>query len=168
MNKVIKLDELTKRLLEPHEDFLGSGKLGNVYRISENLAGKFPHSCFSIHKVYEKLNREYANCQLAYDNEISVPKPEGILKIRHPETNKIVPAFVMEYIRGPTLEELYDVDKNSSLFKNLMKRYDEELDKAEKLGFVGIDDYLKNAIYCLKNNRLYVIDFEDWKFNSVA
>lgn len=118
-------------------------------------------------------------CSKAYEKGISVPKPLGMFNILHPETNKKKPAFVLQYIKGSTLNrlvrsalldencfEFIDKKKIVEKWNHIKDLYEKELKKAESLGFINNDNNYGNGIWNLKEGKVYLIDFGRWEIRK--
>ncbi len=101
-----------------------------------------------------------------YNSGLSSPKPEGLFKviIRAPlKRGIIIPGFVMEYIPGQTLQDLYEHDED--VFFEAVKQRDAEIQKAKDMGFSFCgNDHLSlfNAIWNPEQQKTYLIDFALW------
>jgi serine/threonine protein kinase len=140
---------------------IGKGSFGEVYRLNENQVGKF---LFCPSK--EKLQSEYEICMFAYENSISVPKPEGVFNVLHPKEKQIYSAFVMEYISGETFSEFYQTWKID--MTEMWDLAEKENEKLRKINIFNGDFGAENAIWCPEKKKIYLVDFGHWKFNDIA
>ncbi len=132
--------------------------------ISDNLVGRIV-----VEDIYENkispftsipyLVSEYEKGKFLYENGVSVPKPEGVYRVKN-ENGNLVPAYVMENMSGYVeLAELKGEEE-----ENVKKLRDIELDKVKKLGYQP-DDATRNSRNVLWNrekDKVCLIDFETW------
>ncbi len=151
------------------------GTFGRIYRVSEsaNLVAKIPIYESGI----EPLTKEYILGQALFIRGISVPKSRGMCSIRwdmrteeeqgrdkEPQwylSNRFLPGFVMEQIRGMRLDELLYFGEADD-FHRANDLLEKELAKAEALGFKYEDIGLSNAFYLQAQDRIVLFDFECW------
>ncbi len=143
-----------------------------VLRISETHVVKFPGQLIGWN-MYDALLRDFCFRKLikgfelqkiAYDLNLSVPKPEGIfeVEIRNPSFN--LPGFVMEYVPGEPLSEIL-IKKGSCAISDITTLMYAELDKAKALDFKPGDTNFANAIWSSVQNKIYLIDLEGWEYS---
>ena len=141
------------KLLEHHSKI--PSPRTSPYVINDDLVAK----CIDSH---EHFSNEYAFGKFAYENGISVPKIHCADRFRPILSDYIISWFiVMDYIKGEDLTNLDGEDK-----KDAIRQYRRELRKVANLGiFPGDSGFGVNAIYST-DGRLYLIDFELWKFGT--
>ncbi|MBI2044499.1 hypothetical protein HYT23_00420 [Candidatus Pacearchaeota archaeon] len=135
---------------------------GRVYRIGDSRYCVKIRKGLNNFKEYNdrKLKHEFDVAEELYHAGVSVPKPEGVIGIRDPETSNFYPGFVMEYVNGIDLHKISD----KSLFKIIFRLKDKEMELVKLLGFIPDDGYyLSNSIWCPEGKKVYLIDFEHWK-----
>ena len=144
-------------------EYIHQGTAGLIYKISEEHAAKIAYN----RESFQLIEKEHDISKILYENEISVPKPEGIFDVRIGDN--FHRAFVMQYIEGANLDQLYHSrelqEKLGFSFDDIIKmkvQHTDELWKAINLGFYPWD---KGAINCLcsaKEKKPYLIDFAKW------
>lgn len=142
----------------------------DVYRISDCHVAKLVKGHDFWRRYDEETRKARINylineCLLhnqAYQLGISVPKPEGLFKVKIiTEDSRITaPAFVMEYVEGVNL---FVLGESSDDFDSAMTRRDEELEKARDLGFIPQDFHCENTIWNPERKKLYLIDLAKWR-----
>jgi len=148
---------------------IGTRSRSRVYRISENYVAKFPRPFPHFDRCRERryvdaLEKEFLIAKELYGAGISVPNPEGMFltSLRKPLFGLLpareYPVFLMEYIKGVTLEETSCEDG-----RTLINLAELELEKTRELGFVANDTHLSNTLWSPQRKRIYLIDFEHWK-----
>lgn len=165
-----KLEEFIarKRLKEFQidEDYfrhINGGVFGEVYRLTQKHVGKVLQPW--ANDRIKLLKKENEICKIAYENGISVPKPEGIFNIMPHEDKKLSISFVMEYVEGPTLKEIGYNYKDSILYSEVFNLAIEEVAKAKEIGLKPSDhECEENIIWCEKKEKVYLIDFGWWEF----
>ena len=153
---------------------LGSGVQGRVYAISPQHVAKVLKRDRSPHGKEESLEIELENLTALYNAGISVPKPEGIYKVRirwfetafgllFPEKE----ALVMERIYGTRIEST----AGRKLQSRVYTLYFRELKKAFHSGFIS-DDHIvvgpsgkvyRNAIYDPKRDKIFLTDLMNFR-----
>ena len=147
----------------------GYGNFSEVYDLKNNLIGKtLKNSPFLKRgQIFNKessrnlfyLENELNICSELFELGINVPKPNGLFLIHNTFLDEFRPAFVMEKIKNIDLRDF----RISELTK-ISKKVQEQIKKAESLGFIPSDDVekLENVLYDPKNNKVYLIDFAFW------
>ncbi len=149
LEKTVKIDG------EP--ELVGSGDFGDVYRMEDNKVCKILKN-----KSLIDLCREYSNQKNAFREEIKVPEPYGVYKIKI--FGKTMPGLIMDDLGDLTLNKL-----NDDLRKKALEQFWEEFDNALKKGFFPQDhNYINNAIYVPKENQVYLIDCGFWHIDSLV
>ena len=112
----------------------------------------------------EDLVQESQVAHQLYNEGVSVPKPEGIFKVKIRWGKNLYGlwfptkiGFVMEKINGINGDEI-----NGDLRKKVEELHQIELEKCWKLGFFTGDIDLSNSIYDSVNAKSYLIDFYGW------
>jgi len=160
---------------------IGQGSEGLVYRISNKHAAKVPRESSGR----GNLKKESRIAEILFEEGVSVPKPEGIFKIRNLDLiSSVIPAeaFVMEYIAGKTGFEFFSDSlffkrdssgfvgtpsflKHSEEYAHVKNLHDEEIKKARELGFLSFDaEFRGNFIWSPERDRVYLIDFGMWEW----
>jgi len=145
--------------------YLGLGGFGEVYRLTPPHAGKFLWYGDGKRLKIEQLQREKEIAKIAYEERISVPKPEGVFKVRHPKNRDMQPALIMEYIEGLTLKDIYRREKESVSYYKVLRLAKEEIEKANKTKLIPAGDAVNsgNIIWCPEKEKVYLIDFGLWE-----
>lgn len=136
---------------------IGEGYDGLVYRISEN-------KCAKVLRINAKhtLEHEFNMSTFLFENKISVPKPYGILKMSFPHYIELITeVFILEYISGGNLCKY-----NGKEYLKLLERAKLEYENVKKLGVITGDCKCKNVLFSPKKNKIYLIDFQSWKFSK--
>jgi len=124
-----------------------------VYKISNKYVAKVPRHNFL------RLEKEFFIARGLYNKNISVPIPYGMFNITF--WDLVRPAYIMEYIPGERLDTLRKLSKNErDKINNLFSR---EIEKVEDIGFTMDDVGTHNAIWSPEKQKVYLIDFSDWK-----
>jgi hypothetical protein len=158
--------------------FINEGGDGIVFRISPEHAAKMAYP----HDDFQPIAEEYETSKIFYEKGISVPKPEGIFDVII--DNKSEKSFVMQYIEGATLAELFfykklkkilgsRIDDSMNLEKlgfslddlvDLKKQYNNEINKVRNLKFKPLFGWnFKDCLCSAKDKKAYLIDFVDWR-----
>lgn len=137
-------------------NYLGCGGFGKVYRIGET-----PYAIKISHRgTRDSFDNEYNMARALYHCKVSVPKPFGLTRIINPETKKVVPGFLMQYVDGQTIFKIIP----GELKEKVIQLRDREVAYAKRIGFIPVDeDYPENAIWHPKEEKIYLIDFALWK-----
>ncbi|MDP3882342.1 MAG: hypothetical protein Q8Q31_05690 [Nanoarchaeota archaeon] len=138
-----------------------------VYQLTPNLVGKFI-DFREDPTILRRLHREHAVACALRREGVSVPFPLGIFQVELPVQfpygsgpGSKYPAFVMEYIEGPTLYK--GIIHPSEKFDLVQSLADKELTKARRLGFIPFDLGASNVIWSEVQQKVYLIDFYRWK-----
>ena len=140
--------------------YIGEGGGGVVYRIGSNshCAIKMAHN--DDEWTRDSFDNEYNMARALYHCKVSVPKPFGLTRIINPETKKVVPGFLMQYVDGQTIFKIIP----GELKEKIIQLRDREVTYAKRIGFIPVDeDYPENAIWHPKEEKIYLIDFALWK-----
>jgi len=167
----LTLQDLRLYSLQQEPQKVAVGMEGFIYRISENHVAKIPHDrnvdewLRNDESAIESIVNEYKIARELFDGGVCVPKPEGVFNIHmglEPpvllERGRDYPGFVMEYIPGESLEGYMGRD-----YGLRVAMYDEELEKAEELGFLTIDAEDCNGIWSPVKGKVYICDFGEWR-----
>jgi serine/threonine-protein kinase RIO1 len=144
-------------------EYLSEGVHGTIYRVSEDYVAKFVKSSTKL----TNLLKEFKIAKELYALGVSVPKPIGFFEVYKPKSvhspEGYYPAFVMEFIPDARYLDLTDLSINEySRAKDLWKI---ELQKVKDLKFKPEDcSDQNNALYVLPRDKVYLIDFFDWRF----
>lgn len=149
---------------------IASGADGEVYRLNENLVGKFSRPFSWIHsnslkakkELLDAATKEFETARDLYSAGISVPRPLGVFSLDVADYGGIIhgnmPVFVMDYVHGIRLGDCYEE------YSRARELRDKELDKARDLGFIPGDSISGgNSIYCSSQDRTFLIDFARWR-----
>ncbi len=146
----------------------------DVFRVSANHVAKPLGSWEDIERwkksgfYNDTLKREYEICKRLYESGVTVPEPLGIFEVALRGyfldffKPKIRRAFVMQYIPGPTLNEIMGT-KRLQHAEGLWKS---EIERAVALGFKPHDIGPQNAIWNKKEDQVYLVDFEGWGYEG--
>lgn len=146
---------------------IDSGYNGEVYQIDKENVTKILMNYKGIEAI-KMLEKEMILGQKLKEKGISVPNIKGVYLIKNPKSPivKHFPGLIMEYIEGPTLQE---IEKRFPKLENKVRTLrNKELEKAQKLGF-GIGDgsiNSKNCIWDINNERVVLIDFGWWRYDN--
>jgi hypothetical protein len=148
-------DEITPRI--------GKGQFASVYAVSDTHAAKVYDWPYFPGSYLRDMQEEYQNTLRAYEAGISVPKPEGVFKVKIRWFKTLFgyffpgrTALVMEWIKGERADKT-----DGNLHKRVRELFDKEVEKCMRLGFFSGDFYLNNAIYAPERDKLYLIDLAD-------
>ncbi len=174
MDQQLTLQNLEAYPLQQEPQEVGRGIRAFVYRISENHVAKIPHDKYDFlenndvwlrndESAIEEIVHEYEIARELFDGGVCVPRPEGIFSIhmgREPyvlaERGTNYPGFVMEYVPG---EIIVNIEEDYEL---RIKIYDEEVKKAQELGFLTEDADGINGIWSPTREKVYIFDFGEW------
>ena len=157
--------------------YLGSGDFGAVYRLTNDLAGKIIHplrfdvtsgfSRVTVEEAYQQLYHEEEMLKAMHQEEIAVPKPDGIYFLNTTIGGKPIltpnllsfrrPTLVMEYVAGTKISDLVDDE-----FRHASLLYQEEIGNARIKGFTCQDSSLENGIYQVERDRVVIVDMGLW------
>ena len=158
-----KLEEFCSK--QKYLKYVNEGWSGQVFQLTENHVGKFLLDVCK--KTLDKLQKENKICKIAYEGGMSVPKPEGIFNVMHPTKKNICPAFVMEYLHGKLLKEIFDKEGRSKLYFKIQGLATQEIKKAENLKLLPRDwNHSGNIIWDSEIKKVYLIDFEYWEIKK--
>ena len=155
---------------------------GLVLRVSEGLVAKTPlmpeywsHiKLFENPRKWKHKGRDYQVINVVkeeeiardlHQNNVSVPKPEGVFRIDvvYPNSQcrlEDVPCFVMEHIEGRRITE---ADYGKWHNRRIAKLHREELRKARKLGYCIKDAGPHNLFYLPGERKVVIFDFALWQ-----
>ncbi len=140
--------------------YIGEGRDGIVYRISDDKAAKTPHPPGVFKRVFKTIGHESLIAQRLYDDIFPVPKPYGLHMVNFDFATQ--EAFVMEYIQGQVLAEL----NHTKVGRDAYQLFIDIIKKIKQKGYTPLDAYPENVI--VKENGLIVlIDFADWKHPEI-
>ena len=153
---------------------IGCETEATVYSLGDGNCAKIRHVLQASLGLGRKLLRDTAACKkLAWeckvaqdlaDNNRSVPKPQGVFKVEVPVDKNApnlkahFPGFVMQEIPGVPISKLTGETQERAI-----EMYNEELAKAKELGYREIDDNFGNGLYVPSQDKVFLIDFADWK-----
>ncbi|MBI2145919.1 hypothetical protein HYU22_01090 [Candidatus Woesearchaeota archaeon] len=113
------------------------------------------------------LENEYSMLKAVYEAGVSVPKPEGVFLVPVPRDGilnylqgrkLLTPGILMQYIAGIPMNKL----RGKRLDEAFRLRH-EELRKCKIAGFDPLDTIERNAIYSPLENKVYLVDVENWQ-----
>ena len=132
------------------------GVHGEIYALSRRHIAK-------VYRDPAKLEREREVSGILYSEGISVPKPEGVFRVRI-NPFRTTEAFVMEYVHGIIGEKIADKRRYKSIRPRVEQLMRSEVEKCEDLGFICQDaDRLDNSIYKPKEDSIVLVDFCNWE-----
>lgn len=143
---------------------VSEGNYGSVYQLNKKHVGKFLFFPETMNS--QKLQMENEVCKIAYENGISVPKPEGVFNVMRPKSNNLCPTFIMEYIKGKTFGELQNIGGNSKLCKKIFDLAKKEINKAGEIGLKSPEWYTGGNIIWSPEEKVYLIDFGLWEITK--
>lgn len=116
-----------------------------------------------------RIQHEHDICKYLYDNDINVPEPFGVFKFKifNDKWRKFgifprrFPAFVMQYINGTSTGP---EDCPEETQRAIDQAFSVELEKVKALDVIPSDHRLGNAIWVPEEKKLYLLDFEQWRF----
>ena len=162
----------------PYEPIVvGQGCHGAVMRISDNLVAKLFFAT-SNQAAEEFAEGEFSIAKALYDYGVSVPKPEGVFRLKEgvrsfsevdPAMAKTIPSeaysFVMEFVPGSMLDsEVYKSEPE--YWSHLYKKADKETRKANKIA-IPFDDGPNNILVHENQSDVFLIDFRGWKLKQI-
>ncbi len=110
-------------------------------------------------KKMRKLENEVIMGKKAKEFGLNVPNVNGVYLIRNNDSGRSFPGLSIDFLDGQTVSKMtYDL-KN----KDVENKWKEEIKKAEKNFIIGDPTDRDNAIYVPKEDKVYLIDFSDWK-----
>lgn len=187
IEKLKKAISLAYKMKPKQLEFIGNGGNGAVYYIGDGRAAKFynrvfpftPERPFRLPRnisvtALPNAEYEYNLSNRVHEKGISVPRPYGVEELEVPILNhcgeisqKILPAFVMEYIDGISLKDLRESEAKEYL--QAVEKRNAELEKARNLGFIpapdaryeGDDNSKGNALWTL--GGIVLLDSANWQ-----
>jgi len=113
-------------------------------------------------KIMRKLGNELYMGEKAKEYGLNVPEMYGVFLLNEKNSKKEFPGLVTEYLDGVGVDKMTKGGKN----KNIENKWKYEVDKAKE--FFEERDFTDkvNAIYVPKKDKVYLVDFMDWKFKK--
>jgi hypothetical protein len=160
----LSLDELPELDYEvSEEDRIGWGGEAKIYALGKSCAGKILHCPRPNSKdFYSYLLMETVGQELACIRGLTVPKVEGLFKIKRKEDGNTWPTLVMKKLNG-FLTKYNENNEDSDFY---VKLGEAEYNKAKSLGIYA-EDFADNMFACPKEKKTYLIDSKFWKFDGV-
>lgn len=145
------------------------GTSANVYKLSGvdggNYVGRVIKDNYSFGLKSDDfwLEKEFAFASNLFLEGVSTPKPEGIFSIL---INNPFPvkrnAYISKYIEGIDFWD-YCYGRSFDFLKRAQELFSLEINKVKKMGYIP-GDHCNNAIYSPKEDKVYIFDFEEWKY----
>jgi hypothetical protein len=173
MEKLV--DKLEKKYdFNSSENSIGSGFYAKVYRLNSNKAVKIPiyfpdgdtknEKLTSDDSVTLKLEKEFETHKYFYDffkdnSEINIVKPYGIYALKNLQDERYYPGIVMDFLDGKRVSELKEYKEKG--IDNLTRK---QWKIANEKGIFPLEFNLENAIWVSKEEKVYLIDLDNWRF----
>lgn len=129
-----------------------------IYDVDENIIGKRYNS-------EAQAKHEFELGKYLKSKDLNVPKMHRMayLGFNSGKDNHYYFWFVlMEKIKGQRISDIFDEERNK-----VYRQYREQIGKVLDLGIMPKDaDWGSNSIYNSLENKLYLIDFEEWVING--
>jgi len=141
------------------------GGYGTVYRVSKRRAMKVIHEHMDDAHARSMLEKECAVAATLHRNGVSVPEPFGVKHKRFMLESgdiRIAPGFIMRYVDGIAAEDIVAwCGKDIARAQHVDAMWSRELERASEL--FRPYDWIGNYVYEPKEDKVYLIDFWNWK-----
>ena len=139
---------------------IGAGAHGEIYKMCGTpYAVKFLNpSVFPENRLAQAvLGIEYFLQKRLYDNNVSVPKPIGIMGVYHPKYREFRPGLIMEEIQTSLLSRILNSGK-------IRVGWHEEVEKANSKGIVVYDSSPQhNTMWDKVRKKVVLHDCISWR-----